>query len=160
MMKLFFPSGCVRMRLSTLLLVLVGSFLFGSGSDSGGGSGSFTYTYSHLLAVRSLCNCCTRTHTKRICFRFPFLLRAVFLFEFCMFFSLFVSYSFFVSLPIPSCRSPVSLLSAQFQIVPFLLFKLSFFSCYTRAFHAPWPKSFFPSIFLLPGSTLSVPLCS
>lgn len=61
---------------------------FGSGSDDGG-SGSFTYTYSHLLACSFVqLPSGLHTHTARFYFRLPVLFRAVFLFEFCMFFFL------------------------------------------------------------------------
>lgn len=111
---------------------------------------SLTLTLIYLLFARFAI--AVHAHTPSVfVFGFP----SYYVLCFCLSFVCF-SFFFFVSLPIPSCRSPVSLLSAQFQIVPFLLFKLSFFSCYTCAFHAPWPKSFFPSIFLLPGSTLSL----
>lgn len=135
----------------TLLLVSVGSCFFFVVTRS------LTLALVYLLAhsfVRTTLNLVSHSlhrRTQNICFRLPFSLRALFLFEFCMFF-LVLSHSFcfcldlLLSIYLPFCalcRVP-SLLLAQFQVVLFLLFKLSFF-LYTHAFYACWPNSvFFP----------------
>lgn len=98
----FFPPvvfGCV---FSTLLLVWSVRFCLAVATMA---ACSLTLTLIYLLIrsfVPSILNWCSLTlciglHTQSgICFRFPFLLRAVFLFEFCVFF--FLCLTLFLSL--------------------------------------------------------------
>lgn len=133
----FLPSGRVRMR----FFHFAASF------------GRFVFVWQwqewwqwpvhlHLLSFTCLlvCNCCSRTstHTERICFRFPFLLRAVFLFEFCMFFFFFfcVLLFFCVSLCLflPSSHSLSLYLQCPFS-------RRNFKLC--RFFYSNWVFFFF-----------------